>query len=71
MKVRADASLLLVTPRMECYMYGFNTAQICARIHFMSRPEWAQSHEINSTLKGHGKMAVIVHYIQVGVVWAS
>ena len=56
---------------MYCYMSGFNTAQICARIHFMLRPEWARSHEINSTLKGHGKMAVIVHYIQVGVVWAS
>ena len=65
MKARADTCLLLVTLRMEC----IGTCMILIQLKYvhryisMSRPEWAQSHEINNTLKGHGKMAVIVHYI--------
>ena len=37
----------------------------------MLRPERVQNHKINGTLRGNGKMALIVHYILVGVIWVS
>ena len=72
-KARADTRLLLITSRIECIIACRILIQLkyVWKYIFMSRPEWAQNHKINGTLKGHGKMALIVHYILVGIIWVS
>ena len=63
-KTRADTRLLQNTLRMECIVTCMHLIQLryVRRYIFMSGPEWAQSHEISSASKGHGGMALIVHY---------
>ena len=63
-KARADTRLLQNTLRMECIVTCMHLIQLrcVCRYIFMLRPEWVQSHEISSASKGHGGMALIVHY---------